>query len=341
MSSRVWFLVQLLLIGAFWSTRAHALVCSVHVGDDLVATITNAAQLNCSVIELDSDAIYAVQQVILLDTPIVLTIRTSGSGNAAPARVNLRETARFLIATGGAHVTVSNVHVHNGHAETHSGVSGHGGAFYASGEATRVTLDHVSVFDSFSLVGHGGAIYLEQHAHLTAIDCAFVNCSSRERSGGAVALGTYARAVFENVTFSRNHAYLNGGALYVGTAATVSCWRCALVENTALEGNGGATFCESSTLLEFIDENWVCNNHALNGLAGGSFAPPGFSLQWLPMAPTRYDANRNGGRLSNQASTANIALWPPDSTNSGFVESLDTPQDAHCTYERAVERLMR
>lgn len=342
MSSRVWFVVQLLLIGAFWSTRAHALVCSVHAGDDLATTIAQAAQLGCSTIELDSGAVYAVQQAIVINAPLVLAIRTSGSGDAAAARVNLRETVRFLVLSNGAQVSVSNVHVHNGHAETHSGVPGNGGVFYASGFATRVTLDHVRVFDSFTLVGDGGAVYVDQYALLTATDCAFVNCSSHERHGGAVALGVHGRAVFENVVFSQNSARLHGGALYVGMAALVACSRCTLLENVASEGNGGATFCEDTSLLEFAGENWLCNNQAPKGLGGGSFAPYGLSLQWLPMEPTRYVANRNGGRLSNESSTANVALWPPYGALTGFVESSpDTPQDAHCTYERADERLER
>lgn len=335
------FAIQLLLIGAFWSTRAHALVCSVPVGDDLATKITQAAQLGCSTLELDSGAIYAVQQAIVLDTPLVLAIRTSGSGNAAPARVNLRESVRFLIVTNGADVTVSNVELYNGHAETHSGMAGHGGTFYASGEATRVTLDRVSVFDSVTLVGDGGAVYIDYHAQLAATNCTFVNCSSRERHGGAVALGMNGRAVFENVMFSQNQARLHGGGIYVGVAARVSCSRCTLLENVALEGNGGATFCDNTALLEFSGENRLCSNQAPKGLGGGSFAPYGLSLQWLPMDPTYYIANRNGGRLSNESSTANIALWPPYSALTGFVESIDMPQDASCTYERADKRLAR
>lgn len=340
-------MLRLLLIGAFLAiyacTVAHAYVyvCAVHPDDNLATQITQSAQNGCSTIELDSGAIYVVVQAIILSAPQQLTIRTSGDGSAVPARVNLRETARFLLLTNGAQVTVSNVHVHNAHAETHSGVSPHGGAFYASGEATRAILDRVAVFDSFSLVGHGGAVYVDQHAHVTATDCAFVNCSSRAAYGGAVALGAHGRAVFDNVTFAQNSAYLHGGALYADTRSSIACRRCAFVENSALEGNGGATYCEDDALFEFSDENWVCNNRAPKGLGGGSFAPSGLSLQWLPMLPTRYDANSNGGRFSNESSTANIALWPPYGAHSGFVESLDAPQDAHCAYNRTDERLAR
>lgn len=285
---------------------------------NLSAAIAASAHNGCTTLVLDSNAVYAVTTVTAIDTPRALTIRCN---DPSPARVNLRETVRFLIVTNGANVSLVNVELHNGHAETDSGVSINGGTFYVSGDATQLWLANVAVLRSATLVGHGGAIYADSSASLDIRDSVFFNSTAAQGGGGAVCLRTGARAAIRNSYFSDNTAYISGGALHVGPGAYARVESSVLRRNRVLEGNGGATYSEINGFIEFSGTNGVCTNSALRGYGGGSFAAALDMLQWLPPATTTYAANRNGGLLSAESSTANVAPWPPYCTG-GYAETL-------------------
>lgn len=286
---------------------------------NLSAAIAASAHNGCTTLVLDSSAVYAVTTVTAINTARTLTIRCNG---ASPARVNLRETVRFLIVANGANVSLVNIELHNGHAETDSGVSSNGGTFYASGDATQLWLDNVAVLHSATLVGHGGAIYADRGASLDIRNSVFFNSTAAQGSGGAVCLRTGARATIHASYFSDNTAYISGGALHVGPGAYARIEDSVLRRNRVLEGNGGSTYSERNALLEFAGTNGVCTSTAPRGYGGGSFAAAIEALQWLPPATTTYAANRNGGVLAIESSTANVAPWPPYCLG-GYAETLN------------------
>lgn len=104
-----------------------------------------------------------------------------------------------------------------------------GGAILLGGYMGKVLFDTVK-FDNCSTDEYGGAILFTQHKNsnnnmsmfydVTFQNCSFNNCKSKEQNGGAISFAAQVNNLkFLGCDFSGCTAYVNGGALSIGSAS--------------------------------------------------------------------------------------------------------------------------
>ena len=204
---------------------------------------------------------------------------------------------RIFQITGGALVSIENIHLVNGQETAdNSSANGAGGAILVDGTATSVTLKQVMIkhcdVQSRGVQGAGISV-LGQSCSLQVMDCVFDNNISNNGGGGAIYVAGYSTDVFVSNSIFKN--------------------------NIAANGNGGAVVLEGNTSATFIGCGFS-GNRALNRYNGGAVYTSTASAAFNNCTFTRNAADKEGGALRVEGGDiANCNFYYNTADNGGAI----------------------
>jgi predicted outer membrane repeat protein len=315
-------LLLLVIICLSSCTPAAAINVACDVGDLIDAVNDANANSDTTRLILEPNCIYPFTNKDNSDggqgpnaLPIVTTKIVIEGNNA----ILLRDTGigfRFFFINNSGNLRLEDISLENGYALAISvdQANSRGGAIYNDGGGFRAER---SVFlDNHAWHGEGGAIY--NLGVLTLDETTFeINSSG---FGGAIyqggTLGTI--AVIENVTFDRNFANDNGGAIYNATAeANFLITGSTFNDNHSYEFHGGAIYMEAGN-LDISNSDFLQNTSGSNayptGDGGAIYSPEGN----VSLITSNFIANRayGTGGLIHAGPGSDVRLrkvWSEDS----------------------------
>ncbi len=212
---------------------------------------------------------------------------------------------------GASTTTISGSTFSNNYADA-SGADG--GAVYSDGE---VDVDGNSVFENNSAQDTGGAIYAGYAAYID--DATFTGNASTNLGGGSTSAGgavygdtfVYVGTHSGGATFSGNHAYGDGGAIYAGGLVQVS--GSSFDTNASSNANGGAIYATGATTANTSSFD---GNHADTAGAAGGAIYAGDAATVTSSSLTDNAAGGYGGAVYSGANTVTITSSTFDGNES-------------------------
>ena len=185
---------------------------------------------------------------------------TTGSNVSITDAEFVGNTASSDTYGGGAlYSTGSRVDINRAIFSQNSANNGGAIALYSSSQAKFNEL----IASDNAATGNGGVLY-NSGSQLNVYDSTWSE-NSAVSNGGAASLHSLGVSGFYNVTFHRNTAGKNGGALYDYTGNSITTVHsCTFTENDAAAGFGGALFASNASVLNVYNIT-AAGNNAKNG----------------------------------------------------------------------------
>ena len=233
-----------------------------------VTTVSSDAELQAAVAALVDFGTLAVAANITQSAPLNLTgvvgVTITAASGVGPVSLSGGGALRILYVGQGANVTVSGLTLTNGSA-------GYGGAIYAEGASTYLSVTNVyfvgnAAFDPDNIEGEGGALFLGLGASASVTNSVFEG--NRADGGGAVTVDGAAAALFARCRFEGNAgSYSPGGAVHLkATPSSPARFEdSAFSHNEAVGSTGGALSLASLTQVTVSRSTFVGNAGSYGG----------------------------------------------------------------------------
>lgn len=250
---------------------------------------------------------------------IATDIRIVGRGGTDKVVIKRSEAPltpdfRLLTVTGSGRLSLENISIQNGKLPTIPGSPKNGGAIQVQGG--QLEINNSEFINNQGVVG--GALYLSNadESIVTVHDSLFLNNrSTSDFSGGGAILSGSGDLTIINSEFIDNHALTNGGAIRV-TGDSTNVIRQSLFTDNASEGQGGGAIHVGSNATISIYDSTISNNTA--NFYGGGIGLEGGSNLSVSITNTTISDNlaRRGGGIGLDS------LNPFNDSNLNIVNSL-------------------